>query len=437
MNARVQGIFRAARQIGPILTACWRAWLLAAAAYAFARFQGSAVSWFLCYTAMLLAAYGTALALVGIAFVRVRRARAELTGTAGERLEVVLEVERGWLPLPYLLVEDDWPPAWRRRGNPSAFLLPGFRRRLRIPLAVDPAPRGEVHLSAVTLRTGDWFGLVRVQRVVPLPGVVRVYPRVWTSAASLFCAGPLRGHRRSGRRLRSEAVEVAGVRPYQPGDPPVRLHWKLSAHRGQLLTKRFALSPDHEEVVVVFNRAAHDYRPNDEARFEAAVSAAASMVVGALAARRKVTFVSGNPACVWALGPQEAAAHRRLLDHLLTVAPDENSVFAHTLREVPQPLGAAHWVVITPRLDGEALSLLRRLAARGEDVVVCWVPPAGLDAGAAADGVPGSGTAAAGERRPAALAALAASGIPVFRTTERGLVRLPVGGGVNAGGQSP
>lgn len=432
MKVGANGFVRAARKAGQAAKACGRAWALAAAALAFAVVQGGAISWFLVYTALLLAAYGTALALVGFASVRVRRAATEVTGTAGERLELVLEVDRGWFPLPYLQVEDGWPEAWRRRGDPVGLLLPGLRRRMTLSLGLERVPRGEVRLATVTLRTGDWFGLVRMERTVALPATVRVYPRVWTCAAWPFGSGGTRYGMPRIRAAQEDVTTVAGVRAYHPGDSPSRVHWKLTAHRGQLFTKTFDARADGKDVVVVLNRTVYDYGSHGEARFEQAVSAVASVAVAARSADRDVALIAEPPDAAWIMPRHEATAYRRLLDHLLTVAADVTSPFAHTLQALERRPSAAV-IVVTPRLDGDAVDALRRMAAGGPVVAVCWIPPvdADDDGTEAAEGMPGAVTGSEG-LSPAALAALSAAGVVVYRATARGLVR--VGGGETYGG---
>ena len=45
----------------------------------------------------------------------------------------------------------------------------------------------------------------------------------------------LRRRQTVGTFIRQETEESGDVRPYQPGDPVRRIHWKLSARKGDLL----------------------------------------------------------------------------------------------------------------------------------------------------------------------------------------------------------
>src|SRR5204863_7769208 len=40
-------------------------------------------------------------------------------------------------------------------------------------------------------------------------------------------------------RMFEQAERFAGVRPYQPGDPLNRIHWKLTGHAGELQVKLY------------------------------------------------------------------------------------------------------------------------------------------------------------------------------------------------------
>jgi uncharacterized protein (DUF58 family) len=97
--------------------------------------------------------------------------------------------------------------------------------------------RGAFELGPVSVVAGDLLGAAlhthehpAVQHYLVRPRMVAVRdlggPRDWA------------GERRAERGLADDPSRPAGVRPYQPGDPLRRIHWRASARVGQLLTRR-------------------------------------------------------------------------------------------------------------------------------------------------------------------------------------------------------
>ncbi len=163
-----------------------------------------------------------------------------LQAAAGRARQVWLEA--GFLlPLPaYWRLE--WPAA-PKLGLPGANRS-GFawgRLDLRLELEAVPRNRGEYDLPPARLFVGDVFGLR--WRELPLTGEAPkliVYPRIWEQlppdlALTLLAEGPESAHLGL-----EDASRYRGIRPYQPGDPLRRLHWKATARLGRPMVREFA-----------------------------------------------------------------------------------------------------------------------------------------------------------------------------------------------------
>ena len=75
----------------------------------------------------------------------------------------------------------------------------------------------------------------------------------------------------AGAFVLRETDEPGDVRPYAPGDPVRRIHWKLSARKGELLVRETAPEKTWEEAA----RPASSPPPRSSAAAAKAVSAAA------------------------------------------------------------------------------------------------------------------------------------------------------------------
>ena len=151
------------------------------------------------------------------------------------------------LPLPIVRVVAPFPTGLLPEPTPGPTAMRGHRRRLSIGgqmevslrLPVLPTARGEYWMDEIGIELADPFDLTSIRREVPVerPLLVMPEPRV---------AVPVRLRRRLPFGRRATAVKLfedrehfAGVRPYEPGDPVHHIHWKLTAHAGQLQTMRY------------------------------------------------------------------------------------------------------------------------------------------------------------------------------------------------------
>ena len=166
----------------------------------------------------------------------------------GKRLPVPLLRISVWLPLGIEAVTPDGPATIR--GFRRRAYLPG-RSEAAFPLQVRATARGEYRLRLVEAELSDPFGLAPVHREVKPPEdlVVMPEPRI---------AVPVEVRRRlpfgtpaPTAHMYEQPERFAGVRPYEPGDPLNRIHWKLTGHVGALHTKVFEPTRSADALLVL------------------------------------------------------------------------------------------------------------------------------------------------------------------------------------------
>jgi uncharacterized protein (DUF58 family) len=106
--------------------------------------------------------------------------------------------------------------------------------------------RGGFSLGPTILRSGDPFGLFKIQKQFPAVGSLVVLPMIYDIQSFNSPHGLLPG----GQLIRRKSLDVtphaSGVREYVSGDPMKRIHWPTSARRGQLIVKEFEQDPQAE-----------------------------------------------------------------------------------------------------------------------------------------------------------------------------------------------
>ena len=163
----------------------------------------------------------------------------EIGGSADVSVEVI---NQGRLSVPWLIVEDSLPrdalvqvPRHLKADGPRlklTRLAPGETTSLQYQVTF--LMRGYYQIGPLLLETGDVFGLHRRFRVATEPHFAMVLPKVRPlEGYNLASRRPI-GEIRVVHRLFEDPTRLAGIRPYQPGDPLNRIHWRATARTGQL-----------------------------------------------------------------------------------------------------------------------------------------------------------------------------------------------------------
>lgn len=173
---------------------------------------------------------------------------------------------------------------WERvglTGGASMQMAPlGSGQAVAASYRVPSDRRGVVELGPLLADRGDAFGLCKRRQVLPGSTEVLVVPeRVPLAFPGIGASGRLGEHLRM-KSWGQTGSEFHSQREYVPGDDLRRINWKSSARRGELIVRETALE-GLQRCTVVLDTAAESF---DEDAFERAVTAAASIVAGAVTA---------------------------------------------------------------------------------------------------------------------------------------------------------
>ncbi len=218
--------------------------------------------------------------------------------------------------------------------------------------------RGVFRLGPHRLLAGDPLGLFRVQIQGHDSRVLLVYPRVAQLPALALPRGS--GHGRDRRRRPLHGSErAASVRAYLPGDSLRHVHWRTTAHRGDLMVVEVEEEPSGEVWIVLDLDARVHRGQGAQSTLEFAIVLAASLAAELLQGR--------EPRAVGLLAVgRDGTVH----------TPSHGA--PHTLLLPPQSGQGALWQILAalaPVQPGpvDAAQLLRRhrdILARGHTLVL-------------------------------------------------------------------
>ena len=340
----------------------------------------------------------------------VERLRAERRFTdhafTGDRVPVEVSVQNaGWLPIPWLEVHESLPSDLAVPPFHRQVLSLGPRQRRQLRYTLHCRRRGYYPIGPLTMQTGDLLGIVRQRRIEVAAKHVIIYPRVvplqqlGLPTRSPLVALPAR------TPLFEDPARVMGVRDYERGDSPRRIHWTATASAGRLLVKQYQPAIARETLICLdLGYEGYGHRQRYTAS-ELAIVAAASIAnhivskeglpVGLLTQARDPLL---DDTVRFLLPPRSERAHLMSLLEVLarvqlateTPSPDEgersgtspdkgkrSGRFADLLRRESVNLTwGATLAVITGRESEELLDTLVYLKRAGFAVALILVQPA-------------------------------------------------------------
>jgi uncharacterized protein (DUF58 family) len=214
--------------------------------------------------------------------------------SAGQPARVQLDLSNdGRTPLGTLLLEDHIPYVL---GTRPRFVIdrmgPKWRRHVEYQIRSDV--RGRFTVGPMRVRLSDPFGLVEMNRTFQTTSTFVVTPRVvplplvplsgvWTGS----------GDNRP-RAFASGSAEDVTVREYRRGDDLRRVHWRSSAHAGELMVRREEQPWQSRATLFVDNRVFAHRGLGAASSFEHAVSVAASIAVHLVRRGFSIRLVTAN-----------------------------------------------------------------------------------------------------------------------------------------------
>lgn len=229
--------------------------------------------------------------------------------------------------------------------------------------------RGLYTLGPVTVTASDPFGFFHITRSFGEQETVLVYPNAPELPHFYIPPANLPGEGRVRHRTPNITPNVAGVRPYAPGDSFNRVHWPATAHRGEPMVKLFELDPASDIWIVLDLEARHHAGEGEDGTEETAVSVAASIARYFVNANRSVGLISFDETLRIDTPDRGQNHYTRLLESLALARATGDVPVANLLAEEARRFGRhTTVVVVTPSTDERWALSLMALAGRGVKV---------------------------------------------------------------------
>lgn len=345
--------------------------------------------------AMLLVSSGLAAlwATQSLRRVEYRRRFSQTRVFWGEDIELAVEVvNRKIMPLAWLEVDDEVPMGLAvtedmlmASSRPRRVLLSNMyslspyervTRRYRLHCT----RRGYWEFGPAVIRSGDVFGFGQREKTVGEIDHLLIYPRIVPVEELGFPSKQPFGDFRARERLFEDPTRLRAVRPFEPGDPLKRVHWKATARTGKVQVKQFDPTATLD-LLVIINVASYEntWQGVRTDYLETVVTVAASVADYALAAGFPVGLMANTSMhgadrplkFAPASGPDQRI---RLLESLAKLTSFVSVPLDDLLRRERRSLPwAATLVLVSSSFPEGLLAVMDALARAGHPVVIVAV----------------------------------------------------------------
>lgn len=281
----------------------------------------------------------------------------------GQQARVRLRVDNvSRMPTGLLLVEDSLPYTL---GSRPRFVLERLEPRghRQMDYQVRSDARGRFRLGPLTVRLADPFGLVELVRSFTTTDNLVVTPKV-VPLPRVRLGGGSSGDGESRARIVAAAGEDdVATREYRHGDDLRRVHWRSTAHFGELMVRREEQFWQSHGSLLLDGRSVAHRGDGPASSFEWAVSAAASVGVHLARERFNLTFVTDTGRALRGTGGSGSVGSFEglLLDALATTGTSRNRSLRDAVTALQGEDGDNLVVAVLGALDGEEAERFARV----------------------------------------------------------------------------
>ncbi len=225
--------------------------------------------------------------------------------------------------IPFLRVQDFLPDGLESEDDQHVFHV-SLRDKATHRYTLIPKAAGRYELPGLTIRVADLHGLFYTQRFLECEGAFRVMPScepadslpVITKQNNSMMPPGMHRFLRAG-----SGPELLELREYVPGDPPKSIAWKVSARKGELMTRQYESEvPVRVTLFVDGSTGARVGRAGYRA-IDTAVLTAASVAKAVMADRDPVGIISFDDTTVNRIKHGSGERHLfRILDALANMS---------------------------------------------------------------------------------------------------------------------
>ncbi|CCW34512.1 hypothetical protein CTKA_00468 [Chthonomonas calidirosea] len=235
----------------------------------------------------------------------------------GEEIDIVYTISNDTRFMRFFLsTYEEFPPWLTPIEEEPLFNVPA-KSTIRVARRVRCLRRGVYNTTSFHISAMDPLGVFAFTQSVPTEGELIVYPSPYKLSQAVIGGGEQFGLQQIVASFRQgTSVDLAGVRPYVPGDPLRRIHWRQTARTGQLNVVEFEEMQSSRLVLLLDAHRGCDRGMEPQTPLEYMIKVAAALLTEALEAGAwsRLCITDGRvPAGFLDTGGDRGQTHRHLL----------------------------------------------------------------------------------------------------------------------------
>lgn len=196
----------------------------------------------------------------------------------GDEIDVELVVRNNsWLPIPWCEIHDSLPVEMITPPFYSEVITLQAYEEKHIQYTLSCQKRGYYNIGPLRWKTGDLIGIVPQRSGIIEIHYIIIYPRIVSlDKLGLPTRSPL-ASLPAPDPLFVDPTRIMGIRDYQIGDSPRRIHWSATARINRLLVKRYQPAIARETLICLDMDQEHYNIRQRYAAIELAILSSASI----------------------------------------------------------------------------------------------------------------------------------------------------------------
>lgn len=365
------------QKLGLIFQLVWMS-LLLGVLFAYAMFEGGFTSWFLFDSFVPIFIYLLCLQFYPLRGWQVKRKLSRRYMRAGDQLRVEITLKRKFpFPLYYCVIEEMMPESLHRldirkkkfdfmdaperlstKREMKRLIFPWFKKEMIVSYDLVQLPRGHHAFTAIRVRTGDVFGLMKKQHIFQEMDEWIVYPAQPDIKLKELMKNQKQGSLASSAMHPQSGNIATSIREYVPGDKFSWIDWKQTAKKNDVMTKEFEKDKS-SDVLIILDACRHDYQ--NWIHFDALVELSASLLTFFQKKSSKTTLLTVGDKATHFPVTNNKVNMDRIYHYLASAEPIEASFPALLLQEMHQIPSRAMAYVLTTRMDKTLFEVLRKM----------------------------------------------------------------------------
>lgn len=292
----------------------------------------------------------------------------------GEKVKIELEFyNSGIFPIPYLKVKTNFPK--RLTGEQERELVYSIMPASKTMVTQEFVckNKGIYQIGYAEVEFGDAMGIFKWTKTFKTDITLYVYPKVHNLKSLTIPFRQNFGTVPVNHSAYEDFASVRDIRKYATGDSFKKIHWKVTAHKGEFYVKNLELNATADINIfwdLYYKNYVDEYADNIE---ELGAECAVSIVRYALNSNMSVSLYAKDNHAI-KLSGTGIGRYPEFLDQITKSQVTGDTVVWELVKREAQKLNlGATAIVITPQIDDIALEILMSFKAKGIEFAVIYL----------------------------------------------------------------